>query len=152
MTCHDTCILPHQYVTYPETDLNPKVSLSERHYKASLLKTAHRKLPTPPPLSRTSTPTKLTPISTPTSQSQSSDFLYENQSPPSVNPITLSSQSQDPNMSEVQPTRSETDILNDNNMETETDPLSASITQINLSGIAQTRTKTHPPQRDNPCN
>ena len=97
--------------------------------------TAHRKLPTPPPLNRTSTPTKLTPISTPTSQSQSSDFLYENQSPLSVNPITLSSQSQDPNMSEVQPTRSEMDVLDDNNMEMETDPLSASITQINLSGI-----------------
>lgn len=38
-------------------------------------------------------------------------------------------------MSEVQPTRSETDILDDNNVETETDPKSASITQINLSGI-----------------
>ena len=58
-------------------------------------------------------------------------------------------------MSKAQPTRSETAILDDN-METEADPLSASVTQINHQefetepsvNLAQAMVKAHPPQRE----
>ena len=77
----------------------------------------------------------------------SSDFLYKSSSTTNIQqPIIVSTPSQQSQKMATQPSRSETDLL-DINMEV--DPLSDSVTQINLSRILN---KTIQPesQRDSP--
>lgn len=85
---------------------------------------------TPPPLIRTSTPTEAS-----TSEASNSQFLYENPTQPNNQKqklITLISYSQKDQTMATAPSESETNLL-DNVMDV--DPLSDSVTHINLSGI-----------------
>ena len=95
-----------------------------------------------PPIQRTSTPTRTLPVP------ESSDFLYEDTSTNGSQPlITLSTPQESSQRMASQPSRSETNLLDDNNMEV--DPLSDSVTQINLSGILN-KTLQPEPQKDSP--
>ena len=84
---------------------------------------------TPPPIVRTSTPTETIP------KPKNTDFLYEDSSLVDRNqqPIVLQTLDQPNQMMASQPSRSETNLLDSNNMEV--DPLSDSVTQMHLSGI-----------------
>ena len=84
---------------------------------------------TPPPLVRTSTPTQAS-----TSEASNSQFLYEDSTPINNQEqlITLIPYSQKNQTMAAEPSKSETQLL-DNAMDV--DPLSDSVTHINLSGI-----------------
>ena len=94
----------------------------------------------PPPLIRSSTPTEtLSPSQT------ESQVLYEH-SQPLTNPNIIQLSTPESQMTQPLPTRSETNLLEEN-MEINQDPLSDSVTEINLSGILNKTILPQPPSR-----
>ena len=123
---------------YRTTRTSPPITRQLSKSKSLTQTTLQKRKKTPPPIVRTSTPTET--ISTP----ENTDFLYEDSSQVDRNqyPIVL----QTPTMTS-QPSRSETNLLDGDNMEV--DPLSDSVTQINLSGILN-KTIQPEPHGDSP--
>ena len=114
------------------THISPPLTRQSSKTRNLSQTTLQKRKKTPPPVARTSTPTKTLTVP----EASNSQFLYENTSQTDSQPhqvVLLSYSQPSQKMATIEPSKSETSLLENENMEI--DPLSDSVTQINLSGI-----------------